>query len=571
MDPDYNPMSCPPVPVNQHERFKQYRQRKIILSILISITVLSMLLIVIIPCVYIFVIKPRVINPFQSSTSFTTASSTIINHKEPVCVHRQFGIITPDILYSFDCLNVTDDVSGTYNGFPAAMSQTELDNETLQRMLPSYVTPDYSGQGAALKLNSSIPYQYIELEHSPKFANQTFTISAWVKPELSALSLAVLLAQRYKNEGDNFFAVGIIDRRPRIRVYNTFTETSVQLKNSQWQYVTYTFSQSDLSMAIRIDGLLKAYGTIVSPQYGESQIETTTIGSAAEFNRYNGLIDQLSIAYRVKNRVDILDEATLVICYRFEGDIANNDSLLNDSSANCIRAQGANLSRVVGSRRTGQGTLLLNDSSLSYFQSSGFALLYTHNYTYSYALWISISNASPNLTLLHITMNDEISSSNSISTCLAMLIIDKIDPLNNTMQLSMYTYGPQGQNLIKSNVMMQQSTWYHIAVISTTNNFDLNLNAVLVGSLNTSNTFQINNEQRLSLTIGNPSNESIQNQSYSLMCHLNQKQIFSRGSSIAIDELRFYARQLKPKEIQALTDDVYSPSNWFYSENDNLL
>ncbi|CAF1159661.1 unnamed protein product [Adineta steineri] len=89
MDPDYNPMSCPPMLVNQHERFKQYRQRKIILIILISITVLSMLLIVIIPCVYIFVIKPRAINPFQSSTSFTTASSTIINYKEPVSNQRK--------------------------------------------------------------------------------------------------------------------------------------------------------------------------------------------------------------------------------------------------------------------------------------------------------------------------------------------------------------------------------------------------------------------------------------------------------------------------------------------------
>ncbi len=37
------------------------------------------------------------------------------------CSHRRFHI-TADILYSFDCLSATDDISGTYNGLGAASS-----------------------------------------------------------------------------------------------------------------------------------------------------------------------------------------------------------------------------------------------------------------------------------------------------------------------------------------------------------------------------------------------------------------------------------------------------------------
>jgi hypothetical protein len=43
-----------------------------------------------------------------------------------VCVHRKFGITT-DILYSFDCSNATDDISGTYNGIAALPSWIPYD------------------------------------------------------------------------------------------------------------------------------------------------------------------------------------------------------------------------------------------------------------------------------------------------------------------------------------------------------------------------------------------------------------------------------------------------------------
>ncbi|CAF4326900.1 unnamed protein product, partial [Adineta steineri] len=42
------------------------------------------------------------------------------------CVHRKFRVWV-DILYSFDCSNATDDISGTYNGI---------------EVLPSWIPPN---------------------------------------------------------------------------------------------------------------------------------------------------------------------------------------------------------------------------------------------------------------------------------------------------------------------------------------------------------------------------------------------------------------------------------------------
>ncbi len=284
---------------------------------------------------------------------------------------------------------------------------------------------DYSGQGLALKLNSSVPYQYIELVRWPIFFNRTFTISAWIKPDLPALALTNFLAQSYKNAST--FVLVIIDRRPRMRVYNTFLESKIQLKNFHWQYVTYTFFQDDLSMAIRIDGRLVAAGT-GHPAYGNFEISQTTIGSDNGFNPYNGLIDQLSIAYLVKSREDVLDEATLVFYYTFEDDGEKNDSLFNDRSANNIRANGTHLKRVIGGRLEGQSSLSLYDPAFSYFQSSGFVLLVTYNFTYSYAFWLNIKDASSFMPLIYLVAKDEIPSANSTgNVCLSILVVRKSD------------------------------------------------------------------------------------------------------------------------------------------------
>jgi hypothetical protein len=294
-------------------------------------------------------------------------------------------------------------------------------------MVPMYVTPDYSGQGAALKLDSSKKYQYIQLVQSPIFFNRTFTISVWLNPNVQASAVYVLLSQWY--ETAPVLAFSIVDLRIVMRVYDTYISSSTRLKNFQWQHVTFAFAEEDMSMAIHIDGVLDALGMINHPEYGNFEIKGTTIGSSDVYNQYNGLMDQLSVVFRIKSRIDVLDEATLVAHYNFNNEDTGGD-LFKDISVNNIHAQGSHVSHLTDSRRPDYSTLSLRDSKLSYFQTGGFVLLSTHNYSYSYALWLYVSNVSSFMPLVHLVTRSELSSlENNSDSCLAMLAINGIGKL----------------------------------------------------------------------------------------------------------------------------------------------
>ncbi|CAF3788426.1 unnamed protein product [Adineta steineri] len=478
------------------------------------------------------------------------------------CVHRKFRIWV-DILYSFDCSNATDDISGTYNGIEVLPSWIPPNSEQGQLMLPTYITPDYSGQGVALKLDSSKPYQYIQLIHSPIFFNKTFTVSAWLNPNVEASKVYVILSQTYVSAPN--LAICIIDQYAVIRVYKTLHWSSTKLKNFQWQYVTFAFSPLDLSMAIHVDGIFSSVGGIAKPEYGNFSILQTNIGSHDGFEQYNGIIDQLSIVFRIKGYIDILDEATLVVNYNFESDNIANDSQFEDTGVNSIRAQFSYVSHQTGNRHDGQGTLLLYNSVESYFQSGGFILLSTHNYSYSYTLWINVLNFSTFMPVIHLVAKPEHASlENNNSICLALLTINGTD--KNKLQVSVYIYGSGTSKMIISSTLITFSTWFHVAFVSKKNSSSLFVNGKLVALLIDENTinFETINQQRLTLTVGNPRRQSKNDAFYSSMCSIEQPEILSNQSVIGIDELRFYSRELKMKEIETLSTDGYVPSRFFF-------
>ncbi|CAF1461270.1 unnamed protein product [Adineta steineri] len=440
---------------------------------------------------------------------------------------------------------------------------TYLESEQGQLMLPTYITPDYSGQGVALKLDSSKPYQYIQLIHSPIFFNKTFTVSAWLNPNVEASKVYVILSQTYVSAPN--LAICIIDQYAVIRVYKTLHWSSTKLKNFQWQYVTFAFSPLDLSMAIHVDGIFSSVGGIAKPEYGNFSILQTNIGSHDGFEQYNGIIDQLSIVFRIKGYIDILDEATLVVNYNFESDNIANDSQFEDTGVNSIRAQFSYVSHQTGNRHDGQGTLLLYNSVESYFQSGGFILLSTHNYSYSYTLWINVLNFSTFMPVIHLVAKPEHASlENNNSICLALLTINGTD--KNKLQVSVYIYGSGTSKMIISSTLITFSTWFHVAFVSKKNSSSLFVNGKLVALLIDENTinFETINQQRLTLTVGNPRRQSKNDAFYSSMCSIEQPEILSNQSVIGIDELRFYSRELKMKEIETLSTDGYVPSRFFF-------
>ena len=134
------------------------------------------------------------------------------------------------------------------------------------------------------------------------------------------------------------------------------------------------------------------------------------------------------------------------------------------------------------------------------------------------------------------------------------------------MELSLYIYGSAEYRIIVSSQQLLQSTWYHVAVVSRVNSTELYVNGTLVASLVNSNltTIQLSSQQRLTLTIGNPDRASVDDKLYTSMCHFVETSKEFHSGAIDVDNLRFYSRALKIREIQALAVDDLVPTRFFY-------
>jgi len=132
--------------------------------------------------------------------------------------------------------------------------------------------------------------------------------------------------------------------------------------------------------------------------------------------------------------------------------------------------------------------------------------------------------------------------------------------------LSLYIYGPDNQRIITSAALITKLTWFHVVVISGTNSFSVYVNGTLVASSNgtKSTSFQASNQQRLTLTIGNPEPRANSGDLYSSICNTGKNRARSNQSVTGVDNLRFYSRELKVKEIQALAKDEIMPTRFFF-------
>jgi hypothetical protein len=119
-----------------------------------------------------------------------------------------------------------------------------------------------------------------------------------------------------------------------------------------------------------------------------------------------------------------------------------------------------------------------------------------------------------------------------------------------------------------STVSIAYSTWFHVVLMSGTNSFSLYINGILVASSSGTPTavFQTTNQQRLTLTVGNPDRRPKSGDFYSSMCNTDKTPTQSNQSVIGVDDLRFFSRELKLREIQALANDEVLPTGYFFKE-----
>jgi hypothetical protein len=230
---------------------------------------------------------------------------------------------------------------------------------------------------------------------------------------------------------------------------------------------------------------------------------------------FNGYIDQVFYVNRAKNWSEILDDATLVVYYSFNG-----GSLL-DSSSNGINGTGVQVILI-------NDSLLLNTTS-SYFQAKSFVLLGTSNRSYSIALWInpSLTNGS---TLVHLSVNE----SGADSVCWDMMGFDQQGQLISQTRYNGLTtlVGP----LIPANVWT-----YIVQTYSANNGLQVYVNGTFI--IGTGSLIYVPITQPYIITLGSClsgcgicSNSSIVPTTYTGL----------------IDEFRVYSRELSLTDIQTL-------------------
>jgi hypothetical protein len=279
---------------------------------------------------------------------------------------------------------------------------------------------------------------------------------------------------------------------------------------------------------------------------------TSYIGSSAmSINRYpfDGLIDQLSISYHVKNSSEILDEATLVCYYNFETDDINVDS-----GPNNIPANSGNVYR---SSSNGQNDLLFNSSD-SYCQSSGFTLLMSKSYAFTIALWlrpIIMKSHQLNSAIAILQLASEVQQifSENDACFLSMSIIN----ITGDNPYFLLHFGQLNIYWPLDHITVKNYTWTHIGIsFSNGNQVSIYLDGIHYASIFDIGFSVLLYDPRLALTIGGSYFDdtiTIKPSNYAARKCFAQNPEFSYNQmSGEIDDLNVFSRALNDSEFATL-------------------
>jgi hypothetical protein len=156
---------------------------------------------------------------------------------------------------------------------------------------------------------------------------------------------------------------------------------NTQINFNQWYHVAYVYDRSTSQQLVYLNGNLDGYRTTTGSYTGNaSQLTLGTVPQYASQNCHNGYIDKLIFVSRIKNSSELLDEATLVAYYPFDGtyfDFGPNQ--INNTS---------NINTNFDSNGRFNQALVINSMYPSYFQTTGFYYLGQTNYSYTFSMWI---------------------------------------------------------------------------------------------------------------------------------------------------------------------------------------
>ena len=316
----------------------------------------------------------------------------------------------------------------------------------------------------------------------------------------------------------------VIENGPlRLGFYTDDLLSSGQLNIKQWYHVAYVYERLTSNQSVYVNGNLD--GTRTSGLYAanSSRFILGPLPSMLVPTYREGYIDQFIYVSRVKNATELLNEATLVAYYSFDGSY-------NDSGPNRIN-NITQLSTTFDSNGRFNQSLVINSTNLSYFQTSGFYYLGQSNYSYSFSLWInpSINNG----TILQV-------SSSSGNWCVPMI------GFNKNRYLTVQTSGSNGlYSSTWNSSLLPLNKWTYVCMTySVISGIRLFVNGSLVNSSNsTYKAYQARGE-RCTITVGTCLQPN--------KCGVNRTQIIPSQFQGKIDELKIFARELSVNDISLL-------------------
>jgi hypothetical protein len=260
-----------------------------------------------------------------------------------------------------------DDTYAVYNGISA--------NGIIQ-----WISPGYSGYGMAAYFANET---YCIVPYWLNLTGSSFTISTWIQ----LLSNAPLNSSEFglfthceSETIDKCLYMTVRYGKLLSSLYMSNVSGNTLLTTNIWYHVAYVYDLTALTQSIYLNGQLD--GILSSSDIFQSNASQMWIGASPYMNSYpnpSGYIDQMIIVPRVKDANELLDEATLVVYYKFDNSFVDSgpNQIQNGSGTNVIFDPNGRVNQA-----------LLIDSHYSFFQTSGFYFLAHSNYPYSFCLWI---------------------------------------------------------------------------------------------------------------------------------------------------------------------------------------
>ena len=383
-----------------------------------------------------------------------------------------------------------------------------------------YSTPTYFGYGANLLFNSTLNQSVVVASPFLNLSYTSFTLEAWIFSSSLVGDNGIFSQCQCSSCQDQ--CLHLIIRNARM--YMGFTLDDLVGVNTvplnSWTHVAYVYDYSTRTQLIYLQGVLDNSKTSAGPYQGQSG--SIVIGSShLSSSSFNGFMDNVKLTTRAKSSKEILDAASLVTYFSFDGTTVGQDM-----GPNQMNGTISNVAAVTG--RAGQG-LAFTGAVTSYLQLYGYFQLGRSNQPYTFSLWIY-----PYATTGGVLIQKTDSPSATFVWCTTLMGI------TNAGQIGVF--GNSSPRPLIIGPMLSLRTWTHIGyTYSTTNGIRMYINGVLFGTTGPV-TFSSSNTMDW-LNIGS-----------FVTSYCGTGSLSPTPYQGAIDEFYVYRRELTANEILALAN-----------------